>query len=108
MLSAIQQFFTDLWDSLTQTMSNPDMAAQLVQPISGLLQLLTPLLALFILIRCGRSLLRGKIEEEVWGYLVTADQTALSPPPTGKTSSAAPAGVMWCSTSPLSPAVTPP
>lgn len=75
-LSAIQQFFTDLWDSLTQTMSNPDMAAQLVQPISGLLQLLTPLLALFILIRCGRSLLRGKIEEEVWGYLVTADQTA--------------------------------
>lgn len=76
MLSAIQQFFTDLWDSLTQTMSNPDMAAQLVQPISGLLQLLTPLLALFILIRCGRSLLRGKIEEEVWGYLVTADQTA--------------------------------
>ena len=51
MLSAIQQFFTDLWDSLTQTMSNPDMAAQLVQPISGLLQLLTPLLALFILIR---------------------------------------------------------
>lgn len=75
-LSAIQQFFTDLWDSLTQTMSNPDMAAQLVQPISGLLQLLTPLLALFILIRCGRSLLRGKIEEEVWGYLVTADETA--------------------------------
>ena len=75
-LSAIQQFFTDLWDSLTQTMSNPDIAAQLVQPISGLLQLLTPLLALFILIRCGRSLLRGKIEEEVWGYLVTADQTA--------------------------------
>lgn len=75
-LSAIQQFFTDLWDSLTQTMSNPDMAAQLVQPISGLLQLLTPLLALFILIRCGRSLLRGKIEEEVWGYLVTADQSA--------------------------------
>lgn len=75
-LSAIQQFFTDLWRSLTQTMSNPDMAAQLVQPISGLLQLLTPLLALFILIRCGRSLLRGKIEEEVWGYLVTADQTA--------------------------------
>lgn len=75
-LSAIQQFFTDLWDSLTQTMSNPDMAAQLVQHISGLLQLLTPLLALFILIRCGRSLLRGKIEEEVWGYLVTADQTA--------------------------------
>ena len=80
MLSAIQQFFTDLWDSLTQTMSNPDMAAELVQPISGLLQLLTPLLALFILIRCGRSLLR-KIEEEVWeGLSGYSRPDRLSPP----------------------------
>lgn len=84
MLSAIQQIFTDLWDSLTQTMSNPDMAAQLVQPISGLLQLLTPLLALFILIRCGRSLLRGKIEGRGVGLSGYSGPDRLPPPPLGK------------------------
>lgn len=76
MLSVITDFFSSFWVSLHTTLSNPDTAFGLLQPISSLMQLLLPLLAVFILVRCGRSLLQGRIEEEVWGYLVTADQTA--------------------------------
>lgn len=75
-LSSITDYLTGFWNSLSATLSNPDTASGLVQPISALMQLLLPLLAIFILIRCGRSLLQGKMEAEVWGYLVTADQTA--------------------------------
>lgn len=107
MLSAIQQFFTDLWDSLTQTMSNPDMAAQLVQPISGLLQLLTPLLALFTLIRCGRSAAAGGRLKKRCGAIWSRRPDRFTPPPLGNLIGRS-AGVMWCSTSPPSPAVTPP
>ncbi|MCD8144980.1 MAG: FtsW/RodA/SpoVE family cell cycle protein [Oscillospiraceae bacterium] len=38
---------------------------------------LAALIAVFIVIRCGRSLLRGKIDQEVWGFFCLADGTQL-------------------------------
>ena len=38
---------------------------------------LVAVLAIAIVVRCGRSLLRGKIEQEVWGFFCLPDGTQL-------------------------------
>ena len=47
----------------------PDMSIYIMQGTKCIL----PLLALWILLRCVRSMLRGRYEPETWGYLGLPD-----------------------------------
>ena len=40
-----------------------------ISPVNLALRILLPLLSVWLLVRCGRSLLRGRIEQENWGRL---------------------------------------
>ena len=42
------------------------------------LHVLTAILAVLIVVRCGRSLLRGKVEQEIWGFFCLPDGTQLN------------------------------
>lgn len=79
-LSTVGQSLSGFWDALSGTLhtvfADPGTANGLLLAVSHILQFLLPLLAILILVRCGRSLLQGKIETEVWGFLVTANQEA--------------------------------
>jgi cell division protein FtsW (lipid II flippase) len=65
-----------------------DVAQQFAQRLSGLhtvsqvlqlaLHIFTAFLAVVIVTRCGRSLLRGKLEQEVWGFFCLPDGTQLN------------------------------
>lgn len=67
-------FWARLWNTLYSSFTESRIADGLLQSVATLLQFLLPLLAILILVRCGRSLLQGKIETEVWGLLVTSNQ----------------------------------
>ena len=49
----------------------PDMSIYIMQGTKYIL----PLLALWILLRCGRSMLRGRYEPETWAYIVDLNGT---------------------------------
>lgn len=78
LLSTAGESLTGLWDALSGALHTILMdsgaANGALHLVSNILQFLLPLLALLILIRCGRSLLQGKIETEVWGFLVASNQ----------------------------------
>ncbi len=80
LLSTAGGALSGLWDALSGTLHtlfvDSGAANGLLHLVSSVLQYLLPLLAILILVRCGRSLLQGKIETEVWGFLVTANQEA--------------------------------
>ena len=76
-LDSIATFWTNLWNTLYSAFSDSGVTNGALQLVSDILQLLLPLLAILILVRCGRSLLQGKIETEVWGFLVTSSQEAI-------------------------------
>lgn len=75
-LSTITTFFSNLWSALYSVLTGGSIANGALQLVSDIFQFLLPLLAILILVRCGRSLLQGKIETEVWGFLVTSNQEA--------------------------------
>ena len=87
-LFTVGQSLPGFWDALSGTLhtvfTDPGTANGLLLAVSHILQFLLPLLAILILVRCGRSLLQGKIETEVWGFLVTANQEAFPTEPLGK------------------------
>ena len=76
LLSNVSRVLTGLRDGLGSALTDSGLAGGALSVFSGVLQFLLPLLALVILIRCGRSLLQGRIEREVWGYLVTRERKA--------------------------------
>ena len=49
----------------------PDMSIYIMQGTKYIL----PLLALWILLRCVRSMLRGRYEPETWAYIVDLNGT---------------------------------
>ena len=62
-------------DQLIQRLSALQSVSQVLQLI---LHILVAMIALAVVIRCGRSLLRGKIEQEVWGFFCLPDGTQLN------------------------------
>ena len=62
---------TTLFDNLSQSIqSNPLMTDALGNLVAAVLHYLLPLLAVLIVVRCGRSLLQSRLETETWGQLV--------------------------------------
>ena len=76
LLSNISGLFSSVQNGLATLFQGSGTGIGPLYVASGILQLLLPILAILILVRCGRSLLQGKIEREVWGYLVTSDKQA--------------------------------
>ncbi len=74
--------FVSLTGDLGQMVENLTQRLSALQSVSQLLQLILHILVMFIalavVIRCGRSLLRGKIEQEIWGFFCLPDGTQLN------------------------------
>ncbi|MCD8047540.1 MAG: FHA domain-containing protein, partial [Clostridiales bacterium] len=72
-LSTIRAALSSLWDSVQAWFSDLPQDAALLERLSDvldvILQFLLPLLALLVVVRCARSLLQGKLEQEQWGRL---------------------------------------
>ncbi|MCD7946103.1 MAG: FtsW/RodA/SpoVE family cell cycle protein [Clostridiales bacterium] len=72
-LSTVQSALSSLWDSIQAWFFDLSQDAALLETISDVLdvvlQFLLPLMALLVVVRCARSLLQGKLEQEHWGRL---------------------------------------
>ncbi len=74
----------ELWNTVLQNATNLMEALTanvgvtiLVTILTVLCHVLVAVLAVCIVVRCGKSLLRGKIEQEIWGFFCLADGTQL-------------------------------
>ncbi len=73
-----------MWDKLTTILDGltiPEAAESAFSVLSGLVgmgcHIAVAVLAVLIVFRCGWSLLRGKIEQEIWGFFYLGDGTEL-------------------------------
>ncbi len=73
-MDTIQEFFRSIGEFFTQD----GALYQTVAPyITFVIRFLLPVLAILVVVRCGKSLLRGKNQEELWGYLSLPNGTKL-------------------------------
>lgn len=72
------QGITEALGSLFSSLgSNQPLMNFLTGLLGGLFHYLMPLLGVLVVVRCGRSLLQGRLEQETWGNLVLPDGTRL-------------------------------
>lgn len=78
-LKPISDLLRRLWSLLTSLLSALSGQAEVRTAVGGMFGLvcrvLLPLLALLVVVRCARSLLQGRLESEVWGWLTHEDNT---------------------------------
>ena len=64
-------------ENLTQMLGSLNLAESTLNIVMLVLHVLTAILAVLIVVRCGRSLLRGKVDQEIWGFFCLPDGTQL-------------------------------
>ena len=77
MITSLFSRFAGMVSGLFSGASASSAGSGLLEIVMIVLHIVAAVLAVLIVVRCGRSLLRGKIDQEVWGFFCLPDGTQL-------------------------------